>query len=179
MEDFLGTIRMFGFNFAPVGYQFCQGQLMSIAQNSALFSLLGTIYGGDGMQTFALPDLRGKVPVGQGTGPGLTPRQIGQVVGTESTALTIANLPPHNHPITGTVSIPCNPDSADSDSPEGTCLAAGGSSIYSNSATAAMMPATVNLTVGVAGSGVPVTNMQPSLVINYCICTEGIYPSRS
>src|SRR5438105_10342167 len=96
-EPFLGQIMLFGGNFAPRGWAFCNGQIMSIAQNTALFSLLGTTYGGDGITTFALPDLRGRAPVGQGQGPGLSNITLGEASGTESITLTIANMPGHNH----------------------------------------------------------------------------------
>ncbi len=97
MEVFLGTIFFFGFNFAPRGWSTCEGQLLSISQNSALFSLLGTYYGGNGQTTFALPDLRGRYPMGQGQGPGLTPRTIGEASGRESVQLTLNEMPSHTH----------------------------------------------------------------------------------
>src|SRR5690606_5156315 len=96
-EPFLGEIRMVGFNFAPRGWAFCQGQLLSIAQNSALFSLLGTMYGGNGTTTFALPDLRGRSPVGMGNGPGLTPITQGELAGTENVTLLSTQMPMHTH----------------------------------------------------------------------------------
>lgn len=101
MDTFIGTIALFGFNFAPRGWQFCQGQLMSISQNTALFSVLGTQYGGDGVNTFGLPALRGRVPLGQGAGPGLTPRQIGERGGTEQQTISTAQLPAHTHALIG------------------------------------------------------------------------------
>ena len=96
-EPFIGEIRIFGFNFAPRGWALCDGQLLPISQNSALFSLLGTIYGGDGRTTFALPDLRGRAALHEGTGPGLSPRQLGQRSGSETNTLTVNQLPPHTH----------------------------------------------------------------------------------
>src|SRR6478672_10112699 len=96
-EPFLAEIIMFAGNFAPRGWAFCQGQILSIAQNTALFSLLGTTYGGNGQTTFALPDLRGRVPVGTGQGPGLSNYDLGQVSGSESVTLTVSQMPAHNH----------------------------------------------------------------------------------
>ena len=102
MDPLLASIILFAGNFAPRGFYLCQGQILSIAQNTALFSLLGTTYGGDGRTTFALPDLRGRVPVGQGQGPGLSNYDLGEVSGTESTTLLVTNLPQHNHPLIAT-----------------------------------------------------------------------------
>lgn len=96
-EPFIGEIKIFGFNFAPPNYQLCNGQIVSISQNTALFSLLGTTYGGNGQTTFALPDLRGRMPIGQGQGPGLPDYMMGEVSGTTNTTLTTANLPAHTH----------------------------------------------------------------------------------
>ena len=96
-QPYIGEIRMFGGNFAPLGWAFCDGQLLAIAQNDALFSLIGTTYGGDGQSTFALPDLRGRIPIHQGQGPLLTPRQIGETGGSETVTLTPAQLPTHTH----------------------------------------------------------------------------------
>ncbi|MEN9798594.1 MAG: hypothetical protein RL653_2290, partial [Pseudomonadota bacterium] len=98
MDPFLGEIKLFAGNFAPTGWAFCHGQLLPIAQNSALFSLLGTTYGGNGQTTFALPDLRGRIPVGFGQGPGLTNRNLGDMSGVESVTLQVSNLPQHAHP---------------------------------------------------------------------------------
>src|SRR5690242_1966413 len=173
MDPFLGEIRLFGFNFAPTGWALCQGQLMSIAQNSALFSLLGTQFGGDGIQTFALPDLRGRVPLGQGQGPGLTPRVVGEQSGQENHTLLTAEMPAHNHPVSAN-------QNANSVSPAG-CMPSNDSrgtpyNVYATASDGTVMsPAMIGLT----GGNQPHNNMQPNLCINYCIALNGIYPSRS
>ncbi|MBI5547125.1 MAG: phage tail protein [Deltaproteobacteria bacterium] len=164
-EPFIGQIILVGFNFAPRGYAFCSGQLQSIAQNTALFALLGTTFGGDGVTTFALPDLRGRMPMGQGQGPGLSPRDMGESAGTESMALVTAHLPPHLHSMSGSSA------TALADSPAGAAPAVGGSyGLPSDTAMAATQP---------AGSGLPVPRMEPFLTMSYCIATEGIFPSRN
>lgn len=167
MDPILGTIILFAGNFAPRGWLFCDGSLLSIAQNTALFSLLGTTYGGNGQTTFALPDLRGRVPMQQGSGPGLTPRTLGEQVGAENVTLLSMNLPAHTH----TLLVSSN--TANDDIPEGQALASG--QFYDPSAPSVPLhPATVTP----AGGSQPVNNMQPSLALNYIIAAEGIYPSR-
>jgi microcystin-dependent protein len=178
MEPFIGTIEFFGFNFVPRYYYACNGQLLSIAQNQALFALLGTQFGGNGIQTFALPNLQGCVPIGQGPTPEGSLRQIGQLVGVEKYALSVQNMPMHTHNIGGAIVQGCNPDSADSDSPENTVPAASGASMYASASSGAMAATTVNLSTAFIGSDVPVNNMQPSLVLNACIASQGIFPSR-
>ena len=160
MDPLLGMIVLFAGNFAPRGWAFCNGQLLSIAQNTALFSILGTTYGGDGRTTFALPDLRGRVPLhaGASTGPGLSHRELGERGGSESVALTGAQLPPHQH------TLQAAPE-ANGD-PAGGILAA---------ATDEKRGQTVT---GVAGGGQPHDNMQPYLGLNYIIALQGIFPSR-
>lgn len=165
-EPFLGEIRIFGFNFNPRGWATCSGQLMSISQNTALFSLLGTYYGGNGVQTFGLPDLRGRVAVNQGQGPGLSTYDIGEVLGTEETTLLLNNMPNHNHaqPVTN------GPSS--STRPHGTVPAAGGS--YAAAGDGGSFVAT-----SASGGNLPFSILQPMLVMNYCIALEGIFPSRN
>lgn len=172
-EPFLGEIRMMGFNFAPRGWALCAGQQLPINQNSALFSLLGTTYGGNGVTTFALPDLRGRAPMQFGQGPGLSNRSQGEAGGAESNTLVVANLPAHNHPLTA------NADDANSGNPTNNRPAAAvGSpsspSIYSNQTGNTNMQPT-----GSTGSGVPVNNMQPFLAVNFSIALAGIFPSRN
>jgi microcystin-dependent protein len=181
MDEFLAIIKIFAGNFAPRGWAFCQGQVLSIAQNTALFSLLGTTYGGNGQTTFALPDLRGRMPIGAGQGPGLSNYTLGEVGGNENVTLLLNNMPPHNHPVTGTVQIPVNGDSANIDSPDGSYPGPANSNIYSTQAGPGQFLGnpTVNLTTGIMGSGQPVAINNPYLAINYIICLEGIFPSRN
>ncbi len=164
MESFLGNIQLFGFNFAPRGWALCNGQLLSIAQNSALFALLGTTYGGNGTTTFGLPDLRGRAPLGQGQGAGLTNRVMGELAGTEEVSLLTTQLPVHQHatPITTGAATSSRPGA-------GLGPAKGGS----------YAPPTTTSPGGLAGGGQPHDNLPPSLVANWCICTEGIFPSRN
>ncbi|MGX7668969.1 phage tail protein [Flavobacterium pedocola] len=181
-EPFIGEIKILGFNFAPVGYMLCQGQLLSIAQNTALFSLLGTYYGGDGQTTFALPNLQGRVPIGQGQGAGLPAHSIGELGGSDHTTLTLQNLPPHNHPATGiTVNIPVSTGGGDASSPENAFLSDAGTDVFSSVATAGKYygPSTLTGNTGITGSGMPISLMNPYLVMNYSIAVEGIFPSRS
>ena len=180
-EPFIGEIKIFGFNFAPQNYQLCNGQIVSISQNTALFSLLGTTYGGNGQTTFALPDLRGRMPIGQGPGTGLHDYMMGEVSGTTNTTLTTANLPAHTHPGTGlTINIPISTGGPDTASPEGAFLADTGVEIFSSLSTAGKNygASTVSGNTGIAGSSMPVSIMNPYLVINYSIATQGIFPSR-
>lgn len=170
-EAFIGEIKMVGFNFAPRGWAFCNGQLLPILQNTVLFSLLGTTYGGDGRTTFALPDLRGRVPIHQGQGPGLTPQTIGTRVGVENVTLTPAQMPTHTHQAFGSSSLATQP------SPQGNLLAAKGrTKLYVEPGSEVVMGSTA---IGPTGGGGSHTNMQPSLVLNYIIALQGIFPSRN
>lgn len=179
---YMGEIRMFGCNFAPQGWAFCHGQLLSIAQNTALFSLLGTTFGGNGTTTFALPNLQGRLPMHFGNGPGLTPRALGEVGGLETTTLIGTNLPPHTHSISATGSMACSSGAGNSDNPTGNIPT--GSSTDENytapaSATGTMAPLTVTGTSGSTGNGSAFSNMPPFLAVNFCIALQGIYPARS
>ena len=178
MEEYLGVIKMFAGNFAPVGYQFCQGQLLSIAQNTALYSLLGTTYGGNGQTTFALPDLRARAPFGTGQGSPFSNIELGAMRGSQSMTLTLSNMPAHTHAVTGTVQIPVNDSNADADGPVGSFLGAPAESIYSSSSNALGSKANVNLVAAPAGGNLPFSILPPTLGMNYIICTQGIYPSR-
>lgn len=191
MEDFIGTIKLFGFNFAPRGWAFCEGQILPINQYTALFSLLGTTYGGDGRTTFGLPDLRGRVPINQGTGPGLSNRKIGQHSGTETNTLTLAQLPQHAHGvdfngqnINANVGVPSANDDGTLEESEGNILANKAGSYAAASAKDATLAAFIAPVQGAlntanAGSSAPVNNMQPYLTVNYCICLQGLFPSRN
>lgn len=191
-EPFIGSICLFGGNFDIRGYAFAQGQLLSIAQNTALFSILGTQYGGNGQTTFALPDTRGRVVVGQGQGPGRTPRVIGETGGSETVTLSVNNLPPHSHSATTTLSsvtatLRGNSNTGNADGPGGNSLAAKPRNAgYSTSAPNVDMAAgsvtvsgNATTTIGNTGGGQPFSIMPPYLVLNYLIALEGIFPSRN
>jgi microcystin-dependent protein len=169
-DPFVAEIRIFGFNFAPVGWALCDGQIMPIAQNTALFSLLGTTYGGNGKTTYALPNLMGRAPMFWDQGPGLSPRDLGESGGSDAVTLTAAEIPAHAHALSGT----------------------GGAATTAHAAGA--LPATmergslygaaqnlVNLApeaLGVAGGGAPHNNMQPYLTMQFCIALQGVFPPR-
>ncbi len=174
-EAFIGEVRIFAGNYAPRGWALCDGQLLSISQNTALFSLLGTYYGGDGTTTFALPDLRGRVVVHPGNGPGLSNRQIGEKGGSETNTLTLNQIPAHSH--TATATNPVFNDEANTDDPTGKYPAVSGENMYSDQTSGdGVLP---QVTIGNSGGGQPVNNMQPFIGINYIICLQGIYPSRN
>jgi microcystin-dependent protein len=169
MDQYLGQILLTGFNFAPLGWHFCDGSLLSIAENSALFNLIGTTYGGDGVNSFGLPDLRGRTPMGQGNGPGLSPAIMGQIAGSESVTITSQTYPMHTHTLLGTS------DTANGQNPS-LAVVANGPTIYR-----AENPTVVlnNSMCGpAAGQGLPHENRQPYLVCNWIIALEGIYPSQ-
>jgi microcystin-dependent protein len=181
MEGTLAEIRMFAGNFNPRSWFYCNGALLSIASNTALFSLLGTTYGGDGQVTFALPDLRGRVAVGAqfSQGPGLPAVQLGEMAGTTNVTLLSINLPAHNHTITGGVTPQAATDGALGSDPTGRYLGPGNFfSAAGDNVGMAQIPAT-GLTMSIAGSNSPMSIMQPYLGMNYIICAEGIYPSRN
>ena len=169
MDPFIAQIVLFGGNFAPRGWAFCDGQLLAISSHSSLFRLLGTNYGGDGRTTFALPDLRGRVSIHPGNGPGLSPYRLGQRGGQEDVTLTLNQIPNHNH----TFHAATQP--ADNQNPNGDALAAG--MFYHNTASPS---ATLNdNSVGRTGGGQSHTNIQPYECVNYIIALVGVYPSRS
>jgi len=169
MEPFLGEIKMFAGNFAPRNWAFCDGQLLGISQYDALFSLLGTIYGGDGRTTFGLPDLRGRIPIHMGTGPGLSNYRIGQKAGAENVTLTVSQLPPHTHPSAST-------NAPNAGTARGTLLATQTDvNLYGPNATAEMDPDASRA----VGGNQQHTNIMPFQCIHYIIALFGIYPSRS
>lgn len=168
-EPFIGEIRMFGGTFAPVGWALCDGQLLAISQNDALFSLLGTTYGGDGRTTFGLPDLRGRVPIHQGTGSGLTNRAMGATGGSETVTLSADQLPAHTHTMNAST------NAADAADPAGAVLAEGGADIYvEDNANQALATS-----IGATGGSQPHDNLMPFQCTNYIISLFGIYPSRN
>jgi microcystin-dependent protein len=173
-EPFIGQIIMFGGNFAPRGWAFCDGQLLAISSNVALFSILGTTYGGDGRTTFALPDLRSRVAVHAGTGTGLSTYRLGQRSGSETHTLDAANLPPHTH----SVGIPGDESPGTTATPEvGTMPAEASEDVYGTGA-APVTTATVTSDAG-PGSRQPVNHVQPYNTVHYIIALQGVYPSRS
>lgn len=181
-EPFIGEVKLFGFNFPPRGYATCSGQLLAISTNTALFSLLGTTYGGNGQQTFGLPDLRGRMPVGNGTGPGLPSHSMGEVSGTPSVSLLTSNIPPHVHPAQGvSAKVPVSTGGVDAGDPTGAFLADRGTDTYSSVSTAGAYYGNLEVSgvTGITGSGFPVDVMNPYLVMNYSIATMGIFPSRN
>lgn len=171
VEPFLGEIRYVAFNFAPQGWAQCNGQILPINQNQALFSLLGTTFGGDGIQTFALPDMRGRVPVASGQGVGLTNRNMGDQGGKESVALTIPQLPAHRHPVHASSAV------GNSKAAMGNVPATNSSVglIYSNQAADVSMDPKSSASIG---QNQPHENMQPFLGMTCIIALQGIYPSR-
>ncbi len=175
-DPFVAEIRIFPFNFAPRGWAFCDGQILPLSQNTALFSLLGTTYGGNGQSNFALPNLRGRLPMAQGQGPGLSQRWLGEAGGSETVSLQPTQVPAHTHALAAATS-------ASSASPAGTAMAPAFSatnapvSVYrSGSSNRAAMAADA---VGPAGGGQPHNNMPPYLALNFCIALQGVFPPRS
>ena len=180
-EPFIGEIKIFGFNFAPVSYALCQGQILSIASNTALFSLLGTTYGGNGQTTFALPDLRGRMPIGQGQGPGLPVYFIGDIAGSTNVTLLSQNIPIHNHAATGiNVRIPVTSASEDS-AATNNYIGNGVNDTFGPqpSATNSLGAPVVSRTTALAGGSQPFSILNPYLTINYSIAIQGIFPSRN
>jgi microcystin-dependent protein len=179
MEPLIGEIQLFAGTFAPIGWLKCEGQLISIAEYTALFSLLGTTYGGDGQTTFALPDLRSRVPIGSGNN-----YVMGQVSGSETVTMTSQNLPPHTHKVTAKLKVSAN--QADKADPTGNYLATVVTAAnqpdneYTTSAQAGitMNPQATTMTMGGTGGNQPINNMQPFQALTFIIAMEGIYPSR-
>lgn len=181
-EPFIGEVKLFGFNFAPKGYATCQGQILSIAQNTALFSLLGTTYGGNGTTTFALPDLQGRVPIGQGQGPGLPYYSMGEVAGTPTTTLLTSNIPPHVHTLNSVrVQVKASSANAGEQSADGTFPATTTGNTYADTATANLFTGgtVVSGTTDITGGGQAFSIMNPYLCMNYSIALQGIFPSRN
>jgi microcystin-dependent protein len=169
-DPFVGEIRLFAGNFAINGWAFCDGSLLPIAENQALFALLGTTYGGNGEDTFRLPDLRGRVPIHQGQGPGLSRYEIGQTAGAESVTLGLAQYPAHRHTVAASTA-------SGTAAPAGGVLGGNSVSVYGTTAPTVTMAAQA---IGAApGGGQPHNNMAPSLGLNYIISLFGIFPSQS
>ncbi len=180
MNPFVGQISLFPFNFAPVGWAMCEGQLLPISQYTAVFSLLGTYYGGNGISNFALPDLRGRAPIGQGQGPGLSLYSVGSQQGVETVTLSSSQSPAHSHPF------PAFAVAATTNAPAGALPAEGHGTGRGGAAvnTYAPLQAATATTLaqgqaGISGGGQPHNNLQPCLALNWCIALQGVYPPRS
>jgi len=170
-EPFVGEIRMFAGNFAPQGWAYCDGQLLAVSQNDALFSLFGTIYGGDGRTTFGLPDLRGRIPIHAGSGPGLTPRTLGSKSGAENVTVTLNQLPSHTHPMQATEEL------ADSPNPGGQIAARSTTvDLYINENPSPNLAATSITSTGGSQSH---PNIMPFLCVHFIVALFGVYPSRN
>jgi microcystin-dependent protein len=172
VDPFVAEIRIFPFNFPPKGWAFCDGQLMPLSQNTALFSLLGTTYGGDGKSTFALPNIQGSSAMHPGQGPGLSQRFLGETGGEESVTLLVSEIPAHSHAANavGVVSTTAAPSTqtALARSVNGSAYAAGGGAVVQLAPEA----------LPVAGGSLPHNNLQPYLTLNYCIALQGVFPAR-
>ncbi|CAN5829502.1 tail fiber protein [soil metagenome] len=180
MEGVIGTVTMFAGNFAPKAWAFCQGQIMTIASNTALFSILGTTYGGNGTTTFGLPDTRSRSVVSAGQGPGLSPYSLGEMTGVPTETLTLANMAVHVHP----VAINAAPPSATTGSSTSPATAAyapdpNGNPFYTYDNSASMAPYNLALTMTPSGGNQPFNIQHPYLGMNYIICLQGIFPARN
>ncbi len=191
-ESLMGEIQVYAFNFAPYQWAMCWGQIISISQNTALFSLLSTYYGGNGTSTFALPDLRSRVAIGYGQGPGLSPYALGEMGGTETTVMTLANMPAHTHAVTGGDSVvKVSSQKGTSPSASAATHTLGGfedtmnlqatNNAYGGSTpdVALNTGGSISGTIGYTGSSTPFNMMQPTLGLNYCISLYGYYPTRN
>jgi microcystin-dependent protein len=170
-DPFVAEIRIFGFNFAPKGWAFCNGQLMPLSQNTALFSLLGTIYGGDGKSNFALPDMTGNAPMHPGQGPGLSLHDLGETSGSDSVTLLQSEMPAHSHQLRG------SEDDATFKTPAG-FYAAGGNAMYAPDASGVNTQMAFQA-LAPAGGDQPHNNMMPYLTLNFCIALQGVFPPRT
>jgi microcystin-dependent protein len=170
-DPFMAEIRIFPFTFAPKGWAFCNGQLIPISQNTALFALLGTTYGGDGKSTFALPDLMGSAAMHPGQGSGLTERFLGEIGGTESVTLLVSEIPVHTHSL-----LAAGSDPAESNDPTNNALARSkNGNAYTNQPPITQMAPQA---LAPAGGSLPHNNMQPYLTLNFCIAMQGVFPQR-
>lgn len=171
-DQFVAEIRIFPFNFPPRGWAFCDGQLLPISQNTALFSLLGTTYGGDGKSTFALPDLQGNAPMQPGQGQGLSLRDLGEMSGVESITLLTSEMPLHTH----TMNVGADQSNVQIPVPTAIYSRSFGGTAY-NTSNAGLTPMAFQM-ISPAGGGLPHNNMQPYLTLNFCIALQGIFPQR-
>ncbi len=170
MDPFVAEIRIFPFNFAPKGWALCDGQLLPISQNTALFSLLGTTYGGDGQSTFALPDLQGNAPMHPGQGPGLSLHALGEMGGAETATLAVGELPAHGHALRADA----NPADTNVPSPAAALAQSTGGALYQASAGTQMAPEALTS----VGGDLPHNNLQPYLTLSFNIALQGVFPPR-
>ena len=180
MEGVLAYVTPFAGNFAPRGWATCQGQILAISTNTALFALLGTNYGGNGQTTFGLPDLQGRAVVGAGQGPGLSPYDLGQVGGSETTTLLATEIPMHSHPIQLGFTPKCSSVSGNTGDPANTTYAplSSGANAFSGASNAKMQAFNASVVTGPSGNGLPFSNRNPYLALTYIICLQGVFPSR-
>ncbi len=171
-DQFLAEIRIFPFNFPPTGWAFCNGQLMPLSQNTALFALVGTFYGGDGKSTFALPNLQGSVPMQTGQGQGLSERFLGEQSGTESVTLLVSEIPIHTHNVANAITV------ANVNAPSDQVVLGRSNGGNAYNATIAGLTAMAPQALSPAGGSLPHNNMQPYLTLNFCIALQGIFPQR-
>jgi microcystin-dependent protein len=180
MEGVIGYTTMFAGNFAPKNWAFCQAQIVNIASNTALFSILGTVYGGNGTTTFGLPDIRGRRVIGAGNGPGLQPYSLGEMGGASSATLSMAQMPAHVHPVTVVAQMHCFADSATASSPATANYANASVQAYSSAPDTTMAAGvSANITMAPNGGNQPFSIEPPVLGINYIICLRGVYPARN
>ena len=174
MDPFVAEIRIFPFNFAPKGWAFCDGQILPLSQNTALFSLLGTTYGGNGQSTFALPDLQGNAPMHPGQGPGLSLHDLGEIGGSETVSLLESELPSHTHQMRGD-----NQDPGDTAAPSASTVFAQSTNAFAYVAPTPPLTQMSFNAIAPAGGDLPHNNMQPYLTLNFCIALQGVYPPRT
>lgn len=178
MDGTVGEIRLFAAGFAPKNWSYCNGSLIAIRSNTALFSILGTVYGGDGKTTFGLPNLAGRVALGVGQGPGLSYYAAGEMSGANSVTLTIAEIPPHIHGSSGNVIVPAYSDEGDTNVPTGNILAAKSTMYSTGGGDTNLKPVSFSVATGIFGNNQPLPLNQPSLGMNYIICMFGTFPQR-
>lgn len=179
MEGTIGEIRLFAASFAPKNWGYCNGAIIAIRSNTALFSILGTTYGGDGQNTFGLPNLAGRSAVGQGQGGGLSYYALGEIIGANNVTLNINNLPAHIHTASGSIVVPAYSEEGDSGSPANNVLASKANMYSTQPSDSSTKPLPLQLQIGTSGSNQPIGLNQPSLGMNYIICMTGVFPYRN
>ena len=172
MDPFVAEIRIFPFNFAPKGWAFCDGQILPLSQNTALFSLLGTTYGGDGKSNFALPNMQGNAPMHPGQGPGLSLHDLGETGGSDTVSLLVSEIPSHSHQLRADTADPADTNVV---SPNASLAVSTGGTLYQTSFTSFMS----GQALAPAGGDQPHNNLQPYLTLNFCIALQGVYPPRT